>query len=581
VVQIHTTDGADRSIRARLRKSPLVPDWAFDLYRLVRAPGPELAVWRDYWRYRDDVAFLRDASGGSANGKTVLVLSLANWVYQIKLESVLAIGLKLAGWIPRILLDSRRDTLPRRYFQAIGLHDFVYLEDYPLTETERETCRGAVERFQARMESLEDIMAWEFMGSWIGPQVLSSFSREDHQSRPDVADPATRKKIIFSLGLALPHVMTSRKVIDDVAPATVIAVEANYVRYGPLIDMAIARGSDAIQAIQPWRDDALNFKRLNRSTRRTHPSSLSARTLDRVRNLPWSPELDRRLDEEFANRSSGRWARQERNQPGVRPMGKSEIIQTLRLNPSKKTAVVFSHILWDANMFYGKDLFPSLGDWFIETIKAARANPAVNWVIKMHPANIWKRKRDGVGGELDEERLVREKIGPLPDHVRLLYPDTPVSTYSLFEHTDYAVTVRGTPGMEAPCFGIPAITAGTGRYSGLGFTIDPDTSEAYLRLLAAIQDIPPLTEAQTILARKHALAVFSFRPWIMKSFTSTIRAHGSNITDPLDHNMTVNARSMEDIHGNGDLEKWAAWAGNTEMVDYLDLPMPPAGNARP
>ena len=34
----------------------------------------------------------------------------------------------------------------------------------------------------------------------------------------------------------------------------------------------------------------------------------------------------------------------------------------------------------------------------------------------------------------------------------------------LFKVIDYGITVRGTIGIELPCFGIPVITAGTGRY---------------------------------------------------------------------------------------------------------------------
>ena len=36
-------------------------------------------------------------------------------------------------------------------------------------------------------------------------------------------------------------------------------------------------------------------------------------------------------------------------------------------------------------MFYGRDLFADQEEWFVETVRAAAANDAVNWVVKLHP----------------------------------------------------------------------------------------------------------------------------------------------------------------------------------------------------
>ena len=87
-------------------------------------------------------------------------------------------------------------------------------------------------------------------------------------------------------------------------------------------------------------------------------------------------------------------------------------------------------------MFYGRDLFADQEEWFVETVRAAAANEAVNWVIKLHPANVWKRKRDGVTDELDELVAIRKHVGALPEHVRVLEPTSDVSTWSLFDATD-------------------------------------------------------------------------------------------------------------------------------------------------
>jgi hypothetical protein len=229
---------------------------------------------------------------------------------------------------------------------------------------------------------------------------------------------------------------------------------------------------------------------------------------------------------------------------------------------------VFSHVLWDANLFYGEDLFQDYGEWFVETVRAAAANPNLNWLIKLHPANLWKRAREGIAGEFAETRLIREHIGALPPHVHILDPDCGIDTMSLFHFTDYGVTVRGTSGMELPCLGKPVLTAGTGRYSGLGFTDDCASAAEYLERLQSLHLEPPLAPERTLLARRHAYAAFLLRPWRMTSFKSVF-AYRESGTHPLDHNLACAVAAIEDVERNGDLARWTAWAAS-DAVDYLE-----------
>ena len=185
-----------------------------------------------------------------------------------------------------------------------------------------------------------------------------------------------------------------------------------------------------------------------------------------------------------------------RNQPNSEDYAKGEIFKRYGLDQTKKLAVVFSHVLWDANLFYGEDLFKDYGDWFEQTVKAACENDRVNWLIKMHPANLWKRSREGSEGEYAEISIINDSIGKLPLHVKILDPSASVSTLSLYESIDYAITVRGTAATEAPCFGVPTLTAGTGRCDGFGFTIDSHSCEEYLNKLDTIEKIPKMNSEQ-------------------------------------------------------------------------------------
>jgi hypothetical protein len=393
-------------------------------------------------------------------------------------------------------------------------------------------------------------------------------SRSQFDGAPDPADPATSAEIAALLPTLLQRVLVADRVVRSVGADLGLVIEANYALYGPLIDSLIGAGTPVVQATQPWRDDALTFKRLTAETRRIHPSSIAPATFARLQERPFTAAEDAALDQLFADRYSGKWFLQSRNQPGTHSADHAAIRERFTLDPAKKTATVFSHVLWDANLFYGEDLFENYGAWFVATVRAAAANPNLNWLIKLHPANLWKRAREAVAGEYSELRLIAARIGALPPHVKLVAPDNDIATLSLFQFTDYGVTVRGTSGMELPCFGKPTVTAGTGRYSGLGFTDDSTSAQQYLTRLATLHLRAPLSLEETALARRHAHAAFLLRPWRMTSFKS-IFARQERGSAPLDHNLECMTETLAQLRRNGDLERWARWAASRE-IDYLE-----------
>jgi len=374
--------------------------------------------------------------------------------------------------------------------------------------------------------------------------------------------------LLDQLAQSVSFVRAAEDYLGESNPSLILVNEPNYHVLGPFVDVAIARGIPTIHFTQPSREDALVHKKLTPMTRRIHPNSITVETLDRLLAEPWSDEEERELDREFENRYGGIWKVQSRNQPGTVDMSAAEVCSELQLEPSLPTAVLFSHVLWDANLFYGKDIFENYGEWFIETVKAAVANTRLNWLVKLHPANIWKRKLSSASDEYGELRLIREQIGELPPHVKILPPDTRISTLSLFRTIDVGITVRGSIGYELPCFGVPVVTAGTGRYSGFGFTEDHATREAYFDTLARLEGIARLDPARVHRARVHAYALFVLRPWIYTSFKTVI---GSDVSDPLFQNLVPTVVTEKDIGENADLDDFATWAVQPGKIDYLAM----------
>ena len=56
-----------------------------------------------------------------------------------------------------------------------------------------------------------------------------------------------------------------------------------------------------------------------------------------------------------------------------------------------------------------------------------------------------------MNGMSSEEQVLTE-FGELPSHISVIYPETDISTLSLFQIGHYCLTVRGTVGIEASAF---------------------------------------------------------------------------------------------------------------------------------
>jgi hypothetical protein len=535
--------------------------------KIWRLRGYLHVVLTDLLETRRSARFLRLASIAPIERKLNLYAVDDDSIYALKLMAFISQALRLRGWRVRVVLRNRSMLLGRAYFHAFGINQFVYLDDHRLDREDRELCRRKAQEFLDRPLSLQGVKAWTFEGCWIGPQIIATLSRIRFEGSVDFAHPEVRQRLEEMLVPALEHVLRACKLIECHPADLALTIEANYAVFGPLVDAAIGRGCNVIQMIQPWKDDALTFRRMTPGTRRDHPSSVARETLDELAPRSWTAWEQRALDQMFEDRYGGRWFLQERNQRSTRRYTAAELATRFGLDSARPTVVVFSQVLWDANLFYGNDLFEDAGEWFVETVRAACANPALNWLIKLHPANVWKRKYEGITQEYAERVLIEKHIGPLPPHVTLISAEDDISTLSLFETIDYGVTVRGTSGMELVCFGKPCVTSGTGRYSGLGFTLDSENRTQYLERLARLHMQPPMSAEEIHRAKWHAYSAFALRPWPMLGAKAEFR-YAEEGSTPLDHNLALIASSLQQLDSLGDLTGWAEWA-QSDAVDYI------------
>lgn len=523
---------------------------------------------RDYHTFKKTHgAVLRAANPPVYPSKTVLVASLNDWVAQVKLESVFTKALQYKGFHSVIATFSDKANA-HRFHKLFGFRHLAFA-DRSITPSLRRWATAEAARFLDKKPRFRDVLEYERRGVQVGRHVLSSIVSTLRSGSVGFDDPRVAQMLGAGLTEALMLADAAERMIDQVRPDLVLFLERGYIPYSEFFDVALNRGIPAIQYCQCHRADAFILKRYRQDIRNQHPWSLSRQSWEQVRRMPWNAAMEEDLMRELRGRyEQGKWFNRKYLQVGKQMKTPDEIRRQLQLDPDKKTAVIFSHVLWDATFFYGTTLFDDYEHWLVETVKAACANPKVNWIVKLHPDYVWKMKKAGDTGLPPEFAALGNKVGELPSHVKILEPQTDISTYSLFQVTDWCLTVRGTVGIEMPCFGIPVITAGTGRYAGLGITIDSRSREEYLERLADLQDVPALNAEQIERARRHAFGLLRLRPCPFTSF-ELVQDKLDALGHPLDHNLTLRTQVPEDFYKAADLAQFARWASDEDTDDFL------------
>ena len=178
-------------------------------------------------------------------------------------------------------------------------------------------------------------------------------------------------------------------------------------------------------------------------------------------------------------------------------------------------ALIVPHIMWDATFSYGENIFQDYLSWLIKVLELA-AEVDLKFFCKLHPDLIWKSHRIEKG--FDHLTFINSKIKELgASNIQILPPETNISPLSLIQNSRIVLTVRGTAGLEAACYGVPVLTGGSGRYSSFGFTVDSNSIEEFENNFKKIKEFSVLNDSQIKTARKLAYRIFFQKPLMLES----------------------------------------------------------------
>lgn len=180
---------------------------------------------------------------------------------------------------------------------------------------------------------------------------------------------------------------------------------------------------------------------------------------------------------------------------------------------AKPTIGLLTNVMWDAQLHYPANAFPTMLDWVVHTVRWFARHPELQLVVRVHPAEItgWLPSRQLVVDEL------RREFPELPANVFLVGPDSHVSTYVAMLECDSVIIYGTKTGVELASLGVPVIVAGEAWIRGKGVTHDVTSLDQYLEVLSSLPFGRRMSEEQTRRARQYAYHFF-FRRMIPLEF---------------------------------------------------------------
>lgn len=471
--------------------------------------------------------------------------------------------LEVAGYLTVPLILGSKHLA--EYYSLASTEQPIFLSDCIASVNDFTTEANAIVE---QASSVSELLAFEFAEARVGRVAVSTTLRTLRCGTLDLTDADVRASLARELAECMRHATASQRLLREIKFDCAVFHDLVYTRRGVLFDNCLANNIPVIRWTPAHKSNAIILKRYTPANRHQHPLSLSTDSWAFMQEMEWTDKHRTDLLSEL-NRSytTGDWYGESATQFRKRSFSTAQLRSHLKLDPAKKTAIIFPHILWDAPHCWGENLFEDYEEWFIETVRAACRNDQVNWVIKIHPANVGKAAKERYQAKPAEVVVLDRKIGNLPSHVTLLEAESEVSTISLFELMDYCLTVRGTIGIEAASRGIPVLTAGTGRYDNLGFTIDSASREEYLTKLDRIQDIARLDPSQQELAERFAYAAFLMRPLPLKSVGLEFRDVYGAANDYCNSRIII--KSPAEWESANDVKTLANWINDSSTDELL------------
>jgi hypothetical protein len=223
-----------------------------------------------------------------------------------------------------------------------------------------------------------------------------------------------------------------------------------------------------------------------------------------------------------------------------KPVGTDTIRETLGLDINKPTACLFTHLNWDAADL-ASSFFTDSDEWLFESLKVMMKNKNINWIIKIHPAELRYKNLTSTTTK------ITEKFPILPPHVKIINPSQEINTLDIYHLIDVGITIFGTVGVELPLYGKPIISAGHAHFTEKGFSFDTRSRLDYLSLLSRLNAPLSLNNEQISLAQIYAYSFFFERHLPLDVIDISVNSDVVLDIEKINCNINYKTNSMDEI----------------------------------
>ena len=359
---------------------------------------------------------------------------------------------------------------------------------------------GAWARAEAFAASVapRDAFAAEYGGIGIGEHVQATAYRTLLRGTLDPEEPLTAATIRRLLANAVVMAEMTRNAFEVLRPDHLLAHHGVYLTSGIPCELARKTGVHVVNYSQTYRRFTTIWSHDD-----TYHRTIAEEPVERWRDLALLPPQRALIQDYLSSHWKGGWDWVSYNRDNS---DDPELLRrTLELDPALPVVGIFTNIQWDARINYAGTAFPGHAEWLVETVRYAIRRPDVQWVVRCHPAEV--KHTTGRARERADE-IIHAHFPQLPEHVKVVAPESPLSSYALVETLKAAVVYGTKLGIEMGCRGLPVIVAGEAWYRNKGFTLDPVSEEEYFRVLDGVTALEPLDAATRETAMRYAYHYF-------------------------------------------------------------------------
>lgn len=279
-----------------------------------------------------------------------------------------------------------------------------------------------------------------------------------------------------------------------------------YVPQGLLGEVARKQGVRVVNWNPGYRKKCFIFSHGN-----TYHHTMMNESTKNWEHIQWTPTIEQRLLAYLKSRWDGSedwiWFHEH---PAY---DMSTISREVGVDFRKPSIGLLTSVMWDAQLHYPANAFPTMREWLVQTIEYFRRRPELQLLVRVHPAEV--------RGTLPSRQPVIDEIHrahpKLPPNVFIIPPESNASTYAAMQACNAVLIYSTKTGTEIASMGIPVVVAGEAWVRNKGFTWDATSTESYFKILDGFPLKGGMRKEMIERARKYAFHFF-FRRMIPLEF---------------------------------------------------------------